>query len=412
MSSKFPVYQIIPEFEPGELTPLAEAGYLTKFWIEHPTLGNSLVKIDEEEAAQAWTEKVPYELSQLLSLPAASYEFGELQGYEEFADGTQVVVSPNFKQPGLDYNTGQSLLLKDIPNYDYTIEEIFQVLEQNDIGLPENYSFPQGIKDGADLFVGYLLLDTLVANNDRHGGNWSYSESIEGKKALTPIYDNGSSFGVSFGTMIWLNYTPEQYMNTDLSRFGDYHLEVFRRAANRRPLAARIWLNQLAQIKIEEINQIFERIPEGRISEEGRLFAQNLLEYNRTQLLNLSRQLNPSLSVEQKRQIFRQEYERLREIVDSDPNFANKETGDKDLAVAMLILRAEAENPTGESLITRVGKVLSQSDQIREWKSTMPENEFRSKVKEYIMTKYKQASYLRENIRAERQKDRDIEFER
>ena len=56
----YPIFQITPEMALGEFGSSTENnGYLTKFWIEHPTLGNSLVKLDEEGAAQAWTEKVP-----------------------------------------------------------------------------------------------------------------------------------------------------------------------------------------------------------------------------------------------------------------------------------------------------------------------------------------------------------------
>ena len=145
-----------------------------------------------------------------------------------------------------------------------------------------------------------MVLDALVANNDRHSGNWGYSESILGTKALMPVYDNGSSFGVSFGSLVWQNYTPERYMNTDLSRFGDYHLSVLRRAAVLKPFAVNTWLNQLQQIQPTQFNQIFNQIPSNRISPEAKLFAQNLLFYNQTQFLDLSRQLNAELNSEQK----------------------------------------------------------------------------------------------------------------
>ncbi len=112
-----------------------------------------------------------------------------------------------------------------------------------------------------------------------------------------------------------------------------------------------------------------------------------------------------------KKQIFRQEYEKLREIVDLDPNFTNKEIGNKDLAVTMLILKAEALHPTGEKLLNRVGKVLSQSDLLREWKRSMPENEFRAKVEGYIIGKLNEASKIRESLLNTR-KSQALEFER
>ena len=66
---------------------------------------------------------------------------------------------------------------------------------------------------------------------------------------------------------------------------------------------------------------------------------------------------------------------------------------------------------TKDTNINRVGKVLSQSDQLREWKQSTPENEFRAKVKGYIMTKFKQASKIRESL-LDTRKSQELEFER
>jgi hypothetical protein len=62
-------------------------------------------------------------------------------------------------------------------------------------------------------------------------------------------------------------------------------LEVFKRAANLKPQAAKIWIDQLAALKPADINQIFNRIPEGRITQASANFAKRLIEYNRTELL-------------------------------------------------------------------------------------------------------------------------------
>lgn len=51
--------------------------------------------------------------------------------------------------------------------------------------------------------------------------------------------------------------------------------------------AAKIWSDQLAALNPDDINQIFNRLPEGRITEVSANFAKRLIEYNRTELLRL-----------------------------------------------------------------------------------------------------------------------------
>jgi hypothetical protein len=65
-------------------------------------------------------------------------------------------------------------------------------------------------------------------------------------------------------------------------------LEVFKRAASLKPQAAQIWSDQLAALNPADINQIFNRIPEGRITEVSANFAKGLIEYNRNELLKIS----------------------------------------------------------------------------------------------------------------------------
>ena len=64
------------------------------------------------------------------------------------------------------------------------------------------------------------------------------------------------------------------------------------------------------------------------------------------------------------------------------------------------------------NLLNRVGEVLCQSDRLREWKQSMPKGEYKKKAKEHIIQTYEQASYYRQKILAERQRNQGIEFER
>ena len=131
----------------------------------------------------------------------------------------------------------------------------------------------------------------------------------------------------------------------------------------------------------------------------------------------IQEKLNSTSSVEQKRQMFRQEYEGLKDRVRLDPNFHDSGVEEVDIAVAMLVIKESVNKGHTDNLINRVGEVLSQSglaergseaDRLKEWKQSMPEEVYRGLAKDYVVQKFEEASQIRENIRAEREKDFDL----
>jgi hypothetical protein len=64
-------------------------------------------------------------------------------------------------------------------------------------------------------------------------------------------------------------------------------LDVFKEASKLRPLAAKSWLDRLAQISENDVNNIVDQIPVDRISDAARRFAMKMLELNRQRLLKL-----------------------------------------------------------------------------------------------------------------------------
>ena len=121
--------------------------------------------------------------------------------------------------------------------------------------------------------------------------------------------------------------------------------------------------------------------------------------------------LQSQSSLEQAKQVFRQEYERLRSQVHSEPNLYNAGIEKVDLAVAMLVIKESIESGQQDNLRERVERVLSQSDRLKEWKQSMPEGEYKAQAKEYIIQKFERASQIRESILSAR-KNQEIEFER
>ena len=132
------------------------------------------------------------------------------------------------------------------------------------------------------------------------------------------------------------------------------------------------------------------------------------VEYFQEMKPKIQAQLKSNLTIEQKKQLFRQEYERLRSQVDSNPNHRNAEVEKVDLAIAMLVLKESAQHNQSKNLLNRVGQVLSQSDRALAWKESMPENEYKASAQEYIIQTFEKASQIRENILSARQHNLDL----
>ena len=122
----------------------------------------------------------------------------------------------------------------------------------------------------------------------------------------------------------------------------------------------------------------------------------------------IQEKLNPNPSIEEKRQLLRQEYERLRGQVKSNPHLSGASVEKTDLAIARLVIQEAINSGQKDNLLNRVGLALSQSDLLREWKQSLPDSEYRTLAKEYVFQKFEQASQIRESILAEKQDTFDL----
>jgi hypothetical protein len=249
-----------------------------------------------------WSEKAACEIAKLLNLPVARYELATLiiDGTNEKIDGVISVNCFPAESKIAFSNTGEELLImasqfdKSSSNA-HTIENNLIALDLADVKPPSNWEAKIiGINTGAEVFVGYILLDALINNIDRHSSNWGVIGVKEGtgiKLELMPSFDHALSLGSNDNNEF--NLSPSAYVNEySLSAFREENynlstLEVFNRAAELYPEAAAIWKEKLAAITSSQIEEIFDRIPEGRITPTAATFAKALLEYNRSQILNL-----------------------------------------------------------------------------------------------------------------------------
>lgn len=162
------------------------------------------------------------------------------------------------------------------------------------VPLPLRWAPPDGIRDGGDVMVGYLLLDALVLNTDRHDENWGLVRNPATTVIhLAPTFDHASSLGRELtneerarrlgGTDP--RFTLEAYVRKATSGLyapGEsrplHPLDAFKRAARIRPDAAAVWLGRLRAIPGSTWRTIVEQVPDDWMSPVARTFAIGILE--------------------------------------------------------------------------------------------------------------------------------------
>ena len=151
-------------------------GSKPKVWLRSPDNRLWLFKYPRPDSGEHWSEKLAAEIAREMALPYATVELAVCEGNPgalclDFTDGGRrgslfhgnellVELDP-------DYSTQQNFKLAK-----HTLKRIFNILDQKEVKLPRTWDVLPGIKTDCDLFVGYLLLDALIGNVDRHHENW------------------------------------------------------------------------------------------------------------------------------------------------------------------------------------------------------------------------------------------------
>ena len=296
-------------YDISDVEPLhdEQMGTKRKFWFEFEDY-RFWFKFGRDNTGDNWAEKVASELCELIGLPHAEYELAVWRK----AKG---VVSPTFVPVGAQLRPGNEVLAKIMRGYEikkyykqrkHTLRLVMTVMEDKEIKLPIGWSGLDGIYSAADVFVGYLMLDAWIANQDRHHENWAHIVVPEdGTRSvhLATSYDHASSFGSnetdanrksrlttrdtgrSMGK--YVERARSAFYLTPNSNKPLSTIDAFQLAASKRPEAARRWLKQLEGTSSSDTRSILERIPKTEITEVGIEFTQRILELNSERLLKL-----------------------------------------------------------------------------------------------------------------------------
>ena len=301
------MYPIIEVLEQS-VEVVEQLGTKPKFWYRGADGRSYLFKENRPDSGEHWAEKAVSEICNLIGIPHANYD---LARYKE----KKGVICNNFVPQGGVLIHGNELLLARDEKYPvarlYRVKEHTLELVMHTIGLikaqpPVGWKMAESIQRGTDVFVGYLMLDAFIANQDRHHENWGLIWTKEKTIHLAPSYDHASSLGRNEsddrrnhrlttkgrdGRLLIEGYVE----NAQSAFYGDSArlktIDAFSRAAKRNPSAGKFWLNQLNNLTDRAVQEIFDRIPASEVSEMATKFAQSMLRFNKLRLLDFGAKL-------------------------------------------------------------------------------------------------------------------------
>lgn len=183
-------------------------------WLKHPDTGepwlHKYIHVPTNGVPQGedWAEVVTTQVAKLLAVPCAVTRLC-------WRDESRGSISRSVIPQGCDLNEGGVVLgtagvkgyfrqtdsrkvrdpkRPDVERPGHTLANIKSALQG--MKPPEGFQGPEGCT-GFDIFVGFTILDALVANRDRHEQNWAVLRPrlTDQPERLAPSFDHGGSLG-------------------------------------------------------------------------------------------------------------------------------------------------------------------------------------------------------------------------
>ena len=300
-----------------------DAGTKDKFWLARKSdAAEFLFKIgridSENNAVENWAEAAAAELCEKLGVPHAPYRlvvYNKQRG--TISEDFRRWPLPDGKVAAGEFWMANELLggmRQDYPVEkrgrvkEYTVDACVSILRMMEklehplrytVDKPCNISLP-------GLFCGYLMLDALIANSDRHHENWGFLVAWDEKPPrvkLAPTFDHASSFCREVAEKVRerLN-TKDKERQADAfcrspkakSAFCDKDgrpfspLEAFKEAMRLAPEKERnMWLDKLEKLNPRRDLTFAFGDHCDAVAPESREFALQMVEVNRGRLLEL-----------------------------------------------------------------------------------------------------------------------------
>ena len=164
-------------------------------------------------------------------------------------DGKNVVVMKNFLGDGdslVAFNgVGESSLERDKELYQYSYDDITAMLRENIKST--------NVEETVDRFWDMFIIDALIGNFDRHGGNWGFIRH-DNKYRIAPVYDNGSCLYPRLNTDEKLEevLSSEEEIDQRIYKFPTSHIKVNNRKSS--------YYEVISSLQFDACNEALKRV--------------------------------------------------------------------------------------------------------------------------------------------------------
>jgi hypothetical protein len=289
-----PAYSIF-EIQPEWVLEPEGMGSKEKFWYRAKESETEwLFKFPQQNTGQHWAEKIAAEVAACMEILHGQVQFAVFQG-------TQGSATESFAREGRNLFHGNQILAGKVFGYDphkefrqsdHTLANIF-------LALDRTFTKPEGAQKAKITLAGYLVLDAVIGNTDRHHENWGILRKQVGERwqgLVAPTFDHASSLGREL-----LDMTEGKCRKRLLAekRVGQYSekapgaiywekqdkcglgpLELVRRATLWQPDLFLPSLARLEKLERPLLESIVERVPADWMTPVAREFAIALMCYN------------------------------------------------------------------------------------------------------------------------------------
>ena len=184
---------------------LEQLGTKEKFWFLFSPQESLkwLFKFSRENTGEHWSEKVAEQLCKLIGIPHVKYDLALCNGrlgiispstigdFERMVMGNEILHNHSPKE----YPIPEQGAEKYVRVKEHTVSRVLGCLDRSEI-MPPKTDFEIGGLNAGDVFCGYLMLDALISNQDRHHENWAIIvDNKTGERFLCPTYDHAASLG-------------------------------------------------------------------------------------------------------------------------------------------------------------------------------------------------------------------------
>lgn len=266
-------------------------GTKEKFWFGENQ--DKLFKIGKHKN-ENWSEIVTYNLAKLLGIKCASYTLGSLK--DDDGQTKHGVISKSFvnKRDGDRFINANELLAKFIKDYDP--DKTYKQRKYTFLGsmaLNKSLSSIPELSNVVEEFIGYLVFDIWIGNQDRHHENWGFLFT-NAKLCLAPSFDHASSLGCRITQKEKrerLNTKDKGYSVQAFAKKAKtamYHKEKLLKTDQLAKLCHEhyskeycFWVNKFSKISEENIKQCFKNIPPDWMTDIDKQFTTELLQANK-----------------------------------------------------------------------------------------------------------------------------------